>query len=109
MGKYISIQTVNADTATIAAAAAADCSNVGVHFYCCQMYARRQFFLQRSHARIQGGHRVQGPAPKKSKTNKEFLNNSGPDFLKSHTSIQCCAIIGSPAKRDLNSVSLAAR
>ena len=45
-----------------------------------------------------------GPDPQ----NIGFLSNTGPDPLKNHkASIQCWAIIGTPAKRHLNGVSLA--
>ena len=50
------------------------------------------------------------PPPLKNHKNKGFFSNTGPDPLKNHkASIQCWAIIGSPAKRHLNGVSLAGR
>ena len=47
------------------------------------------------------------PGPLKNHKNIGFLSNSGPDPLK--ISIQCWAIISTPAKRHLNGVSLEGR
>ena len=53
-----------------------------------------------------------GPdSPLKNRKNIGFLSNSGPDPLKNQSqsyqaSIQCWAIISTPAKRHLNGVSL---
>ena len=55
------------------------------------------------------GDRGSGP-PLKNHRNIGFLRNTGPDPEKSQSyqaSIQCWAIIGTPAKRNLNGVSLA--
>ena len=64
------------------------------------------------HGRIQmGGHGVQTPSPRKSQ-NIGFLSSTDPDPLKKnkatkHAGIQCRAILGWPAKRNLNGVLLA--
>ena len=48
--------------------------------------------------------------PLENHKNIGFLGNTGPDPLKNHkASIQFWAIIGMPAKRHLNGVSLAGR
>ena len=52
------------------------------------------------------------PPPLKNHKNIGFLSNTGPDPLKKNSfqvSIQCWAIIGTPAKRHFNGVSLAGR
>ena len=62
-----------------------------------------------NHVRIQRGG-TGGPDPLDNYKNIGFLSNTGPDPLKSQSyqvSIQCWAIIGPPAKRHLNGVSLA--
>ena len=61
------------------------------------------------HVRIQRGG-TGGPDPLENYKNIGFLSNTCPDPLKSQryqVSIQCLAIIGPPAKRHLNGVSLA--
>ena len=64
-----------------------------------------------THVRIQ--RETGGPDPPfKNHKNIGFLSNTGPDPLKSQSykaSIQCWAIIGPPAKRNLNGVTLAGR
>ena len=60
-----------------------------------------------------GGDRGSGlpPPPPEKLQNIGFLNHTGPDPLKEsqiyQSSIQCWAIIGPPAKRHLNGISLA--
>ena len=52
------------------------------------------------------------PPPLKNHKNTGFSSNTGPDPLKNRScqpSIQCWAIIGPPAKRHLNGVSLVGR
>ena len=64
-----------------------------------------------NHGRIRGGDRGSGP-PLKNHKNIVFPSNFDPDPLKSQSyqaSIQCWAIIGTPAKRHFNGVSLAGR
>ena len=46
------------------------------------------------------------PPPTKKSQNIGFLSNTGPDPQKNNKA-QCWAIIGTPAKRHLNDVSLA--
>ena len=58
-----------------------------------------------------GGWGTGGPDPPENHKNIGFLSNTGPDPLKNRyqASIQFLAIIGKPAKRHLNDVSLAGR
>ena len=56
------------------------------------------------HVRIQRGGRGSGPLPLKNRKKCGFSSNTGPDPLKNcsyQASIQCWAIIGTPAKRHL--------
>ena len=62
------------------------------------------------YVRIQWGTGGPDPLPLKNHKNIGFLSNTGPDPLKNHkATIQCRAIIGTPAKRHLNGVSLVNR
>ena len=66
------------------------------------------------HGRIQRGDRRLGPPPPlKNHKNIGFLSKTGPDSPEKsqsfQASIQCWAIIGAQAKRNLNGVSLAGR
>ena len=64
------------------------------------------------HGRIQRGGGGPDPPPLKNHKNKGFLSNTGPDPRKWQSypaSIQCQVIIGTPAKRHLNGVSLVGR
>ena len=60
-------------------------------------------------ARARGG--TGGPDPPENHKNVGFLSNTGPDPLKNHKALKSAfvvgAIIGTPAKRHLNGVSLA--
>ena len=59
--------------------------------------------MVRSHARIQRWDRGSG-SPLKNHKNIEFISNTGPDLLKfSRLPSQHSTIIGTPAKRHLNS------
>ena len=63
------------------------------------------------HARIQKGGRASGPLLENNK-NIEFIGNTGPNPLKSKSfqaSIQCWAIIGTPANRHLAAGPMMAR
>ena len=64
-------------------------------------------------SRVGGGQGGPDPPSPKNHKNIGFLSNMGPDPLKKSQSckarIQCLAIIGPPAKRILNGVSLAGR
>ena len=55
-----------------------------------------------------GGDNGSGPPPLKNYKNIGFLSNDGPD-PSYQASIQCWVIIGPPAERHLNNVSLAGR
>ena len=65
-------------------------------------------FLRKPWADPEGGQGVRVP-PEKSQKYRFFFSNTGSEPLKNQASIQCCAIIGQPAKRHLNGVSLAGR
>ena len=57
-----------------------------------------------------GGGGAGGPDPLKNHKNIGFLSKTGLNPLENHkATIQCWAIIGPPAKRHLNGVSLAGR
>ena len=59
-----------------------------------------------------GGGRGSEPQPEKLKKNIGFLSNTGPDPLKITkllSQLQCWVIIGTPAKRHSNGVSLVGR
>ena len=57
-----------------------------------------------------GGNRGSRLHPPENHKNIGFLSNTGADPLKNYqSSIQCWAIVGTPAKRHLNGVSLAGR
>ena len=57
-----------------------------------------------------GGQGVRTPPPPPEKSQKYVIFcNTGPEPLKKQASIQCWVIIGLPAKRHLNGVSLAGR
>ena len=67
-----------------------------------------------THGRIQrGAGRGQGAGPPENHKNIGFVRKTGPDPMKKsqsyQASIQCWAIIGTPAKRHLKGVSLAGR
>ena len=67
--------------------------------------------LSRNYKRVQGGGQGSGPPPPlENHKNIGFLSNTGQDPEKSQSyqaRIQSWAIIGTPAKRHLNGVSLA--
>ena len=61
------------------------------------------------HGRIQRGTGGRDPPPEKSQKYRGCFSNTGREPLKNQTSIQCWAIIGPPAKGNLNGVLLAGR
>ena len=71
------------------------------------LYQVEESISVQRHAPIQRGDRGSGP-PLKNHKKIGFLSNTGEDSLKNHkatlyqASIQCWAIIGTPAKRHLN-------
>ena len=70
------------------------------------LYRRLNTCSEIWHARIQRGGGLGGPDPLKNHQNIGFLSNTSPS-QSYQVSNQCSAIIGTPAKRHLNGVSLA--
>ena len=80
-----------------------------VHMNC----LARAFDAYKKHERIQrGGAGGPDPAPEKSQkywVSEQYWSGSPEKIQSCQASIQCRAIIGTPAKRNLNDVSLAGR